>query len=65
MDLNAGFRELDLFMADLRGACARAAGFGFNDEQRVVNVNLPNFSSCSSRYAFDGTDKIMRRMPLD
>ena len=57
MDLGAGFVELDLFMADLRGARARAAEFGFNDEQRAENVNLPSFSSFSSRYAFDGTDK--------
>ena len=40
MDFGAGFREADFFMADLRGACARAAEFGLNDEQHAKNIKL-------------------------
>ena len=59
MDFNAGFRQLVFFKAGLRGTCARAAGFGLNIEGSVQKkeVDLPSFSSCSCRYAFDGTDE--------
>jgi hypothetical protein len=66
MDLGAGFRELDLFMADLRGARARAVKFNFNKTRNVQRILIYLFFLP----ALPGTpsmvlSKIMRNASVD